>query len=1266
MVMNHSLSELDDGPVQGAIHIPLKYQISNLKKPPEITTQPNSSTAFPVDDITLICNASGNPPPTFRWTKNGTWFDPTSDPAISIGDNPGTFTVVTPDPAEEYEGMYRCYASNELGTAVSNAARVIIENNPTLPKDKKVQMEVEEGRSAVLNCNPPFSTVPPHIHWMDKGLKHFELSERVTTSLDGSLYFANVIANDSRTDYTCNAHYISARTILAMEPISLTVHPSNAVVSSRMPRLLSPSTGRSSHLALRGKGLVLECIPEGLPTPTVHWVRMDGTLSTSRTSKEKHGRWLVFKNILESDDGEYECIATNSNGKAKHSFTVTVEAAPHWTKRPESHLYSPGETVRVHCEANGIPTPKITWSMNGNPISAIDPENRRRVHGGALILREVEYGDTAVYQCEANNKHGTILVNTFIYVINLPPQILTDDDKVYKVTEGQTAGLECNTFGSPPPKVTWGDLVLSDPRMSLPPGGSLQISNTSMEDAGWYNCSVLNSNLSITAQLQVFNRTVIMPLPESQRVRPGQSANITCLARIDPQLRIEQTQWRKARQKLAESTDDRYTFKDSSFMIKDVEYKDEGKYTCEVMTSLDMANATVSIIVIDKPDPPRNLQVIKHQDQNSRTLHWTPGDHHNSPILEFIVQAEEQRYTKGEWVNMTSVQGDVLHTDVHLHPYGIYRFRIQAVNEYGASEEMEPSALQEIPAAAPTENPEEVHSESVDPDTLVIQWKEMQKLSHNGPGFKYKVMWKRQSDKVTHWQEAEVHKPELIVKEAGTYTPFIVTVRAVNEIGEAQAGPQEVAVHSGENYPEAAPSGVHVEQLDRSNGRSSAVKVKWTAVPPKTVRGRLQGYKIHLKWLGYQGNGIGHLQRGRRESREREHKTRIVDVKGSKEEEELEGLQLYSHYNVSITAYNSKGEGPHSEPHWFKTPEGKPGLPASLDFSSATETELTLHWTPPAQINGVLMGYLLQYQEIQSNETPFQVVSIDDATATHFTLRSLNPQIQYRFYLSGRTGAGEGHSITKEAATLLDGVPPSNINISAGETYFNLSWVPGERHRNVEFKVQYQRNSGGSKKMETIANSSQSFFRIMQLEPGTCYNLTVIYSNKTHWSTEYKTDGPGVFEVKGNFATQGWFIGLISAIVLLLLVLLILCFIKRSKGGKYSVKDKEEGQVDSEARPMKDDTFGEYSDNEEKRTPSQPSLCVESKLGSDDSLAEYGDSVDIQFNEDGSFIGQYSGHRDGPGPGGPDSSGATSPVNPSAVGPPSLPTSITGLMGRAN
>lgn len=94
-------------------------------------------------------------------------------------------------------------------------------------------------------------------------------------------------------------------------------------------------------------------------------------------------------------------------------------------------------------------------------------------------------------------------------------------------------------------------------------------------------------------------------------------------------------------------------------------------------------------------------------------------------------------------------------------------------------------------------------------------------------------------------------------------------------------------------------------------------------------------------------------------------------------------------------------------------------------------------------------------------------------------------------------------------------------------------------------------------------------------------------------------------------------------------------------------------------RTIKDDVFLR-SDADEKRSDSQPSLCDDSKLGSDDSLAEYGDSVDIQFNEDGSFIGQYSGR--GPVPHGNESSGPTSPVN--AVPPPPIAPSMSSILNR--
>lgn len=60
------------------------------------------------------------------------------------------------------------------------------------------------------------------------------------------------------------------------------------------------------------------------------------------------------------------------------------------------------------------------------------------------------------------------------------------------------------------------------------------------------------------------------------------------------------------------------------------------------------------------------------------------------------------------------------------------------------------------------------------------------------------------------------------------------------------------------------------------------------------------------------------------------------------------------------------------------------------------------------------------------------------------------------------------------------------------------------------------------------------------------------------------------------------------------------------------------------------------------RTPSDRTV---KKEDSDDSLVDYGEGVNGQFNEDGSFIGQYSGKKEKEPAEGNESSEAPSPVN---------------------
>lgn len=1229
-----------------------------------ITTQPESVTVFSVEDLVMSCEATGNPPPIFRWTKDGEEFDPGHDPELKVSERSGSFAFYTlsntMDTLKQYQGKYVCYASNELGTAVSNEAILNTDVPPSQQKDKKVQVKAEEGNSINLKCNPPQSSMEPIIHWMDWRLHHILLSERVVVGKDGNLYFAHLTTEDSRDDYTCNVQYLATRTILAKEPITLTVNPSNSVLRNRRPHMMRPSGSHSTYHALRGQTLELECIVQGLPTPKVSWLRKDGEMSESRTVKDMFDRRLRFSNISESDGGEYQCIAENSQGKVTHTYIVTVEAAPYWIKEPPSQLYAPGETVRLDCQADGIPSPTISWTINGLPLSEIDEEPRRSLTpSGSLILKDVKYEDTAIYQCQASNKHGTILTNTNIYVIELPPQILTEDGSTYTFTEGQKALLECETFGSPKPKVTWesGNIssILVDPRVNLLTNGILEISNVTHDDEGLYTCSIQDTNLSVSAELEVLNRTVILSPPQALKVVRGDPAIFTCLALVDPKLDAPLIQWRKNDQKIFEShSDEKYTFDGPDLKITNVEADDEAVYTCQVITKLDMAEASGTLALWDRPDPPVHLQITDPK-QRAVTLSWTPGDDHNSPVQEYVVEFEDQGSKERGWEELMRVTGNKERASLPLWPYMSYRFRVIAINDVGKSGPSKPSEIHNTPAEAPDNNPEDVRSESKDPDTLVITWEDMDKRNFNGPDFKYRVLWRRVVGRGPNWHTNYTTSPPFTVNNIGNFSAFEIKVQAVNEKGEGPA-PDPIIGYSGEDVPLEAPMNVGVVLMN-----STTIRVNWAAVDKEKVRGHLLGYKVYLTRTGARGH-----HRGRR-SREPES-TLVVETGAREEKKVISGLRPYSHYALEVTVFNSKGEGPPSETLPFETQEGVPGPPMSLTLDSPSETEMTLHWTPPSQPNGILIGYQLEYQQIvESDDSPTQVETIDDPMVTHHTLRGLDRHSQYRFLLRGRTAAGNGELIMREGATTLDGEPPTNISLSVEGNAVNLSWVAKKRHRNVGFQIHYLNKNDGSKWKKTEkVNSSQSFYRLQGLSPGSHYHLRITYSNTTVWDTDIKTEGTGVTEVQQSFATQGWFIGVVSAIVLLLLILLILCFIKRSKGGKYSVKDKEEGPMDSEARPMKDETFGEYrsleSDLEEKRTASQPSLGEESKLCSEDNLDFNGSSaITTELNMDESLVSQFSRPSEGPEAlhGLPD----ISPLNPTNVSSATngMPNSVTIL-----
>nr|XP_043891437.1 neuronal cell adhesion molecule-like isoform X20 [Solea senegalensis] len=1158
------------GHLATALEVPLDL-LEGLPQPPTITHQsPKDYIIDPRENIVIHCEAKGKPHPSFSWTRNGTHFDIDQDPNVTMKPHSGTLVVdISREKADIYEAVYQCIARNIHGTAVSHNIVIRQSRSPLWSKEKIKPVVIQEGGSLVLPCEPPAGLPPPIIFWMDNNFQRLPQSSRVSQSLNGDLYFSNVLLEDSRNDYICYARFPHTRTIQQKQPISVTVLNLDAIndtmaafyndtdlfsedpVEERRPTFLIPSGSSSSKMVLRGQVLEMECIAEGLPTPEISWSKVSGELPSKGTSFLHYQKTLRIVNVSESDAGDYRCTARNQLGSEHHTIHVTVKAAPYWISGPPRNLVlAPGENGVLTCRASGTPKPSVTWAMNGISIENSPKDLSRNVEDDTIIFTDIQTGSSAVYQCNVSNDHGYLLSNAFVNVLSEPPRVLTPSNKVYQVIKNHPALIDCAFFGSPIPKITWfkdsrSSTLVGDPYI-LHDNGTLEIHKAQARNAGKYTC-VARNNLGIYENhvyLEVKEPTRILKQPEYKVIQRYKSAVLECKVKHDPTL-VPTMSWLKDDDELPD--DERFVVDSDSLTIMDVTESDAGVYTCIVNTTLDHDSASVELTVVERPDPPTDLE-LTDQKKRSVQLTWTPGDEHNSPIQNFLIQYEDSLHHRGYWHNLTEVPGTKTTAHLKLSAYIHYTFRVLALNAVGFSRPSSPSKIYKTEPAAPDENPTGVQGFGTEHDNLVISWTPLSGLQSNGPGLRYRVMW-RQKAVDSDWTSVTVaNNSRFVVSGTPTFVPYELKVQAVNDHG---VGPEPAIAHgfSGEDLPVAAPEMVQAVVLN-----STLAEVHWEPVPHKLIRGQIKGYKVYY-WK----------ERALHKHNPHQMEKQILTFGGNHSHGRLPALHPFSLYSFNVRVYNGKGDGPPSPTQQFSTPEGVPGAPTSLVVTNLNLDSLTLEWSPPHDRNGRITGYTLKYQPVNNSN---ELGTVEElallANETSVTLPNLKYSTRYKFYLSAKTVRGPGPAITEEAVTVMD---------------------------------------------EAVASRQV------------------------------------------DIATQGWFIGLMCAIALLILILLIICFIQRNKGGKYPVKEKEDAHTDPEFQPMKEDdcTFGEYSDNEDhkplkgSRTPSNGTV---KRDDSDDSLVDYGEGGEGQFNEDGSFIGQYSGKsgsRDTAE--GHESSEAPSPIN---------------------
>ncbi|KAM5266593.1 receptor-type tyrosine-protein phosphatase F isoform 15-T16 [Hipposideros larvatus] len=170
------------------------------------------------------------------------------------------------------------------------------------------------------------------------------------------------------------------------------------------------------------------CAAGGNPDPEISWFKdflpVDPTTSNGRIKQLRSGGSpirgaLQIESSEESDQGKYECVATNSAGtrySAPANLYVRVRrVAPRFSIPPSSQEVMPGGSVNLTCVAVGAPMPYVKWMMGAEELTK---EDEMPVGRNVLELNSVMR--SANYTCVAISSLGMIEATAQVTVKALP------------------------------------------------------------------------------------------------------------------------------------------------------------------------------------------------------------------------------------------------------------------------------------------------------------------------------------------------------------------------------------------------------------------------------------------------------------------------------------------------------------------------------------------------------------------------------------------------------------------------------------------------------------------------------------------------------------------------------------------------------------------------------------------------------------------------------------------------------------------------------
>ncbi|XP_018590269.2 receptor-type tyrosine-protein phosphatase F isoform X3 [Scleropages formosus] len=823
------------------------------------------------------------------------------------------------------------------------------------------------------------------------------------------------------------------------------------------------------------------CAASGNPDPEIFWFKdflpVDIGSSNGRIKQLRSGA-LQIENSEESDQGKYECVATNSAGtrySAPANLYVRVRRVPpRFSIPPTNHEVMPGGSVNLTCVAVGAPMPYVKW-MAG--LVELTKEDEMPVGRNVLELTNIR--ESANYTCVAISSLGMIEATAQITVKALPkpPTSLI-------VTETTATSVT----------LTW-DSGNSEPISYYVIQYKAKVSDNGFQEVDGvattrYSIGGLSPYSEYEFRVMAVNNIGRGPPSDIVEARTGEQAPSSPPLHVQARMLSSSTmlvQWEPPEEPNGQIRGYRVyytTSLQSPLSTWQKHNTDDSRLT--TISGLQ-PDTTYSIRVLgftsvgDGP-PSDVLQVKTQQGVPAQPSSFEAEAELDTRIMLTWLWPVQDPITKYELTYWEANSDNKIHVTFDpagsyavegLKPDTLYKFSLAARSEMGLgvyTQPIEARTAQSTPSAPP----QEVRLVSLSSTSIKVSWVAPPADSRHGAIVQYTVAYQAPKG-----EDSERHEVTGIKADATSYvleglekwTEYEVCVRAHTDVGPGPESPV-TRIRTNEDVPGAPPRKVEAEAVN-----STAIRVMWKAPLSGKQHGQIRGYQVIYSRL---------------EDGEPRGQPSIMDVALPEAQEAIiTGLLSETSYSVTVAAYTTKGDGARSKAKVVTTTGAVPGKPTMMISTTIGNTAL-IQWQPPKEMVGELMGYRLQYKR---DEEETYIVKDFRKIDDHYTVTGLHKGATYVFKLSAKNRAGTGEEYVKEITT-PDDVPsgfPQNLRVvGLTTTTTKLAWDPpllSERNgRILQYVVVYRDINSQQNSTNTTTETQMT---VHGLRPETTYDIRV-------------------------------------------------------------------------------------------------------------------------------------------------------------------------------